>query len=159
MTKLSMEIKLKKHIDGHQLEKGYSKVISKGKVKASNTKSTSDEPKERKPATAYRIFLNEMRPVVRNQHPDATPQEMIKLLNEAWNKEKAEGKKDLWPGKVLKVSTKCVRVMFYDKSRTIEDKNHAHIIPFSTDISVCEGRGSVWVKAWKEAKWDLEKRK
>ena len=64
-----------------------------------------------------------------------------------------------WPGKVLKVSTKCVRVMFYDKSRTIEDKKHAHIIPFSTDISMCEGRGSVWVKAWKEAKGEMEKMK
>ena len=267
-----LESRLKKHMNGHQLEKGYSKVVSKGKVKASKTKSTSDDPKESKPATAYRVFLKEMRPVVRNQHPDASPQEMIKLLNEAWNKEKAEGKKEVWekkaketpkssdivepptnnesageillseaenhtikkcdlcgimitnlrrhmtlahatnaiddelsitliedppeeqeqeiveqetveeestgdgamsegdivliqkktlhwPGKVLKISTKCVQVMFFDKSRTIEDKKHNHIIPFSMDISICEGRGSVWVKAWKEAKEELEKNK
>ena len=44
-----------------------------------------------------------MRPKVRHENPDASPQEIIKFLNVAWNKEKAEGRKNHWlnPGAVV----------------------------------------------------------
>ena len=46
--------------------------------------------------------------------------------------------------------------MFYDKARTKEWKQLKYLVPFSTDVSVCDGRGAQWVKAWKEAKKDYE---
>jgi hypothetical protein len=52
-----------------------------------------------------------------------------------------------WPGKVVSRNGSMVEVMIYDKARTKDTKQ---------DIAVCEGRGSVWVKAWKEAKVEFE---
>ena len=60
-----------------------------------------------------------------------------------------------WPAKVLKISPESVKVMFLDKSRLVEDKKHKFIMPFSTDVSVCEGRSSAWIKVWKEAKSEI----
>ena len=42
-----------------------------------------------------------MRPIIRNKNPDATPQEIIILLNEAWNKEKEAGNKKIWEKKAI----------------------------------------------------------
>ena len=49
-----------------------------------------------------------------------------------------------------------VEVMIYDKARTKDTKHSKFLMPFTVDIAVCEGRGSVWVKAWKEAKVEFE---
>ena len=51
-----LERKLKKQMNAHQIEQGYSKVVCQGKIKASKVKATSDEPKDIKPPTAYRVF-------------------------------------------------------------------------------------------------------
>ena len=100
----------RKHMNGHQLEKDYSKIVSKGKVKATKTKS-SDDSKESKTTSAYRLFQKERRPIIRNQNPDATPQEIIKLLNEAWNKEKADGRKQVWEKKQTKSLQKLQKMI------------------------------------------------
>ena len=34
-----------------------------------------------------------MRPIFKDENPEVTPQEMIRLLNTAWNTEKENGKK------------------------------------------------------------------
>ena len=264
-----LESKLKKHMNGHEIQKGFKKVVSKGKVKA-NSKSEESEPKVAK-VTGYRLFLQTKRPEIRSQNPDATPQEMIKLLNEAWNREKASGNKaewdkkakndennratanetdipradakddnhaikkcgicglmianlnahmminhrpttvepiameeietdvieeevesspviveeveasdaiaeveeggfqvgDLvmvmrktlhWPGKVLRRNFNLVDVMIFDKARTQELKQPKFLLPFTPDLAACEGRGAVWVKAWKEAKKEYEEK-
>ena len=92
--------KFKKHMNAHQIAKGYSKVVSQGKVKASKAKQKSNakennEVKE-KPLSAYRFFLKTTRVKVRNENPDATPQDMIRLLNNAWRKEKEDGRVKNW---------------------------------------------------------------
>ena len=265
---------LKKHMNSHEITKGFKKVISKGKVKAKAvvTENDESEPKTTK-LTGYRLFMQTKRPIIRNQNPDATPQEMVKLLNEAWNNEKLAGNKDVWdkkakefgktddnpfqecdicglmiakstkkvhmernhaiqvpaeqvvetvapgpaehdvvapapaeqevvdvvhepvpstqdvettepvlaeeenigtataaptfktgdivmvlrktlhwPAKIISSNSNMFEIMIYDKSRTMEKKQVKYLQPFSTDPSVCDGRGAMWVKAWKEAK-------
>ena len=297
--KLILENSLKKHMDGHMMEKGFKNVISKGRVKASsraNDKGGKSEGKEVK-MNGYRIFLKTKRPEIKDNNPDANPREMIVLLNAEWNKEKIAGRKDFWerlakeqndvdsvnsvndvgpiggsvqapgqfheiqkcglcglmianlnvhmsvahkevvvgnvepavanvepvvthgepvvanvepvvanvepvvanvepvdtndepvvtldelvvandetvvanvtkfkvddivmvqrktlhwPGKVMGINNKWVEVMVYDKNRTVEKKHEKFVLPFSTDPSCCDGRGSVWTKAWKSAK-------
>ena len=61
-----------------------------------------------------------------------------------------------WPGKVLKFTPKTCDVMIFDKARTVENKAHKFIIPFSTDLAICDGRGASWIKAWKEAKKEFD---
>ena len=61
-----------------------------------------------------------------------------------------------WPAKIVSVSSNRCEVMIFDKTRTIDSKQMKFIIPFSTDQAICEGRSSVWVKAWKEAKKEFE---
>ena len=61
-----------------------------------------------------------------------------------------------WPAKILTRNSNLVELMFYDKARTKEWKQLKYLVPFSTDVSVCEGRGALWVKAWKEARKDYE---
>ena len=290
--------KFKKHINSHQIEKGYSTVVSRGKVKASKSKSKEKEKETKetkeKPTTAYRLFFKAMRPKIRDENPDANPQDMIKLLNTAWTKEKDEGNKKKWekaakeandanadeprvvlnnqeamegpvvdnhviqkcgicnliifnvashmrmhkendendienllieesvdaagdafeqdvppvvvpeleeafpsvepvpttaeeatkesrnevatdvasflngdivlvlrksvhwPGRILSISPKTYEIMIFDKARTVENKARKYILPFTTDMSICDGRSSIWVKAWKDAKNELE---
>ena len=276
-----LEANMKKHLNGHMIQRDFKVVVSKGKVKARGKEKDELEPKVAK-VTGYRLFIKCKRPEVRNEHPDATPQEMIRFLNEAWNKEKAAGEKsdwdnkakngfdedtraneisevgqveiaqrkknheiqkcticglmianlnvhmrlhsgeetlvidqevnteqvagtveenpeiDLevdgepevaietaaieenpeigadeegfqpgtivmvkrktihWPGKVVSRNGSMVEVMIYDKARTKDTKHSKFLMPFTVDIAVCEGRGSVWVKAWKEAKVEFE---
>ena len=49
--------------------------------------------------------------------------------------------------------------MIFDKARTTEMKQQKFILPFTADMAACEGRGAVWVKAWKEGKEEYESRK
>ena len=42
------------------------------------------------------MFLQSKRPEIRDKYPNASLQEIIRLLNEAWNIEKASGNKKLW---------------------------------------------------------------
>ena len=271
---------LKKHMNSHEIAKGFKKVISRGKVKAKAIPMNEEsEPKTVK-LTGYRQFMQNKRPLIRDENPDATPQEMVKLLNEAWNNEKLAGNKEIWdkkakefgrketievnpfqecsicglmiakstknihmernhgsnsnppqsdpsiptaenniapaevisvpaediseqnvpeeavtdatadaslpdipanpevvsappsfdvgdfvmvmkktlhwPARVLARNSNIFEVMYYDKARTKEQKQLKYLVPFSTDVSVCEGRGALWVKAWKEAKKDYE---
>jgi hypothetical protein len=269
-----LEANMKKHMNGHEIQKDFKLVVSKGKVKARGKEREETEPKVAK-VTGYRLFIKSKRPEIRNEHPDASPQDMIKYLNDAWNKEKVAGKKDEWdrkakngleedvarvvetsalvehfgpieenhqimkcgicglmianlsvhmrnhhgevtqtievadimeadhaieetlegqnaiegtevenvenaneviaeedfepgaivmvkrktihwPGKVLSSNSGTIEVMVYDKARTKEKKNSKFVIPFTSDMAVCEGRGTVWVKAWKEAKLEFE---
>ena len=295
-----LEINFKKHMNAHTIEKGYSKVVSQGKVKASKSKAKTDNTsikEKEKPSSGYRYFLKMTRPKLRNENPDASPQDMIKLLNAAWNREKENGRKkhwenaakeaaleasteatengsgealtdhehlpeapvqvqknhsiqkcnicnlmianvenhmrihetereittetllvdeDLvveevleleterentaetllvdegligevleleeastdgasplsigqivlvqrkslhWPAKIAGISSKSCEVIIFDKARTKDKKQMKFIIPFSTDQAICEGRSSVWVKAWKEAKAEFEAKK
>ena len=291
-----LEINYKKHMNAHNIERGYSKVVSRGKVKASKSKAKPDDAsvkEKEKPSSGYRYFLRMTRPKLRNENPDASPQEMIKLLNTAWNIEKENGKKkhwenaakeatfeastvvtenvigetltdyellpeaqvpvqvqknhsikkcticnlmianvenhmrlheserestietvvvedpieeDLeleeaaadavvdsdpveedieleeaatdatsplsigqivlvqrkslhWPAKIAGISSKSCEVIIFDKARTQDNKQMKFIIPFTTDQAICEGRSSVWVKAWKEAKAEFEAKK
>lgn len=61
-----------------------------------------------------------------------------------------------WPGKILKTTPKACEVVVFDKSKTVEQKQLKFVIPFSADMAACEGRGSTWVKAWKDAKKEFE---
>ena len=74
-----LEINLKEHMNGNKIQKEYKQVVSKGKVKA-KAKSEESEPNVVK-ITGYGLFLQTKRPEIRNQNPDATPQDMIMLLN------------------------------------------------------------------------------
>ena len=280
-----LQVNLKKHLNSHEIQKGFKKVISKGKVKAKSSTNEETEPKVAK-LTGYRLFLQTKRPEMRNQNPDATPQEMIKILNEAWNREKMSGNKESWdkkakeneqpkenrsqpeenhairkcsicglmianlnahmminhsenqapilvpspaplddpsevqeaantssdaqqedtttthlethpeptttitgssdeevsfqnddstndpfnpgnlvmvlrkslhwPAKVLSRNTNLVEVMIFDKARTTEVKQPKFLVPFVPDVAACEGRGAVWIKAWKEAKQEYD---
>ena len=93
-----LEANMKKHLNGHMIQRDFKVVVSKGKVKARGKEKDELEPKVAK-VTGYRLFIKCKRPEIRNEHPDATPQEMIRFLNEAWNKEKAAGKKSDWDNK------------------------------------------------------------
>ena len=303
--KLILENSLKKHMNGHVMEKGFLNVVSKGKVKASRAKGGDESVgKKESKLNAYRMFLKTKRPEIRNIHPDATPQEMIVLLNAEWNKEKAAGRKDIWhsraqkeneeadsyndddavttlagsedpdvplarsaplvapivaplvvveanhsvdaplveafheirrcdlcglmianlnahmmlahkpddanqdeeevslqeidqvegeegskgqdneeietavvanfsvgdiimvlrktlhwPGKIMSITNKTFEVMVYDKARTVEHKHEKYIMPFSSNVSCCDGRGAAWVKAWKAAKAAYDNRR
>ena len=95
--KLILEVNLAKHMDGHLTENSYKKVVKRGKV------SSKTESKDAK-ITAYRVFLKTKRPEVRDLNPDATPQQMIALLNNEWNKEKAAGGQDYWKQQADKVN-------------------------------------------------------
>lgn len=57
----------------------------------------------------------------------------------------------------LLVKENVFKIKVYDKKGTTEDKYEKYIIPFSVDSTVCEGRSPALIKAWKEAKADLEK--
>ena len=95
--KLVLETNLKKHMNGHMMETGFKNVVSKGKVKASKAKDNEEGKTKKEPKlNGYRMFQKMTRPQVRNINPDATPQEMMVLLNAEWTKEKAAGRKGLW---------------------------------------------------------------
>ena len=80
--KLVLESELKKHMNGHMMEKGFKTVVSKGKVKASKAKDVEEPTAKRETKlTGYRMFQKMTRPQIRNMNPDATPQEMLVLLN------------------------------------------------------------------------------
>ena len=64
-----------------------------------------------------------------------------------------------WPAKIAGISSKSCEVIIFDKARTKDKKQMKFIIPFSTDQAIREGRSSVWVKAWKEAKAEFEENK
>ena len=86
-------------MNSHDIVKGFKKVISRGKVKAKAIPLNEEsEPKTAK-LTGYRLFMQNKRPIIRDQKPDATPQEMVKLLNDAWNDEKLAGNKEIWDKK------------------------------------------------------------
>ena len=90
-------------MNSHEIAKGFKKVISRGKVKAKTIPMNEEsEPKTVKP-TGYRLFMQNKRPIIRDQNPDATPQEMVKLLNEAWNNEKLAGNKEIWDWRAKKL--------------------------------------------------------
>ena len=89
-----LEGTLVSHKKGHQTTTGYKKVVSKGKVKVPKEKHVSEATE--KMITGYRHFLKTMRPQVRSENPGASPQEMVRLLNAAWNVEKENGKKSYW---------------------------------------------------------------
>jgi hypothetical protein len=93
-----LESRLDKHMNGHKIEKGYSKVVSKGKVKASGNKNDKTETKDVK-TTGYRLFTKSKRPEIRNMNPDATPQELMVILNAEWRKEKIAGRMEFWQKK------------------------------------------------------------
>ena len=60
-----LEINFKKHMNAHTIEKGYSKVVSQGKVKASKSKAKTDNTsikEKEKPSSGYRYFLKMTRP-------------------------------------------------------------------------------------------------
>ena len=265
-----------KHMKAHKTEKGFSKVVHQGKVKAGRAKNKNDEKtneKEKvKSVSGYHHFLKIMRPIFKDENPEVTPQEMIKLLNTAWNKEKENGRKkhweeeakksviteteevvvedrenvtdvptdqnnhsitkcticnrmisnvenhmamhhqeqpvvdeptiidssdtttqvvdddkpehddearqqavstpsdsfsvgDIvlvqrktihWPAKIASIVGNTCEVVIFDKARTKDRKNTKYLMSFTTDQSICEGRSSLWVKAWKEAKQEAE---
>ena len=272
-----LQSNFKKHLNSHEITKGYKNVISKGKVKAKATNNVESVPKVAAKLTGYRLFLQTKRPEIRNQNPDATPQEMIKILNQAWNSEKLLGNKEAWdkkakedgerdnsaqteenhfiqkcnicglmianlnvhmtmnhsqdtgttheapnedepatetleapttqlevaeeteeleaeqevvpdntavieatdgestqnnfkpgdlvmvlrktlhwPAKVVSNNFNLIEVMIFDKTKTKEIKQPKFLVPFTPDVAACEGRGAVWVKAWKEAKKEYE---
>ena len=64
-----------------------------------------------------------------------------------------------WPAKIVSSNGKLFEVMIFDKARTTEMKQQKFILPFTADMAACEGRGAVWVKAWKEGKEEYESRK
>ena len=51
------------------------------------------------------------------------------------------------------------KIKVYDKKGTTEDKHEKYIMPFNSDSTLCEGRSTAWIKAWKEAKAELQDRK
>ena len=61
-----------------------------------------------------------------------------------------------WPAKIANIVGNTCEVVIYDKARTKDRKNMKFIVPFSMDQSICEGRSSLWVKAWKEARQEAE---
>ena len=72
-------------MNSHKIVKGFKKGISRGKVKAKTIPMNEEsEPKTVK-LTGYRLFIQNKISIIRDQNPDATPQEMAKLLNEACN--------------------------------------------------------------------------
>ena len=87
-----LEINMKKHLNGHAIQKGFKMVVSKGKVRVKGKDKDESEEKVSK-LTGYRLFQKSKRPEIRDKYPDASPQEIIRLLNEAWNIEKASAKK------------------------------------------------------------------
>ena len=101
-----LESQLKKHLNSHKIEQGYQNVVSQGKIRASKKKNSE---KSSTP-TAYQLFMKESRPLIKTQNPTAKPQEIIKMLNEAWNKEKAEGNKDFWEEKAKNVRSNISQV-------------------------------------------------
>ena len=296
-----LETNLTKHMNGHKIEKGYSSVVNKGKVRATRKKSEkNDETKETK-VTGYRLFAKLKREEIKNRNPEATPQEIMATLNAEWNMEKLAGRKDYWdkrantagdatkdrsnefhkyqkcqlcglmiinlnahmlrshkdvseeavtiaepasenvlvveeveldvasenneenlieeteiesteevvtveqfepelvtdstvteevvtvgndvsefiteqsfkigdilmvqrktlhwPCKVIEVvSNKTYKVMGFDKNNTTEIKHDKYLLPFTTDAAVCEGRGAAWIKSWKSAKAEFERK-
>ena len=82
-----------KHSTSHQVIQSVKRRVgSKNK-----TKNTGNAPKHKKStSSAYKYFLTQMRPYYKNENPDASPQEILKILNIAWKKEKNEGKKKYW---------------------------------------------------------------
>ena len=82
-------------MNGHKIETGYLAVVSKGKVKAStkNNEKTSDS-KEVK-LNGYRFFLRSKQAEIKTLNPEASPQEIMTILNAEWNKEKVDGRKDV----------------------------------------------------------------
>ena len=57
-----------------------------------------------------------------------------------------------WPRKVLLVRPKSVDVEVFDKAKTIVTKEYKEIKSFTFDESLCKGRKSSWITAYKEAK-------
>ena len=64
-----------------------------------------------------------------------------------------------WPAKIVSSNGKLCEVMIFDKAHPTEMKQQKFILPFTSDMAACEGRGAVWVKAWKEGKEEYESRK
>ena len=61
-----------------------------------------------------------------------------------------------WPAKIANIVGNTCEVVIFDKKRTKDRKNTKYLMAFTTDQSICEGRSSLWVKAWKEAKEEAE---
>ena len=87
-----LESYMKKHLNGHAIQNGFKMVVSKGEVRFKGKDKDESEEKVSK-LTGYRLFQKSKRPEIRDKYPDASPQEIIRLLNEAWNIEKASAKK------------------------------------------------------------------
>ena len=44
-----------------------------------------------------------------------------------------------WPGKVLSGNSRLIEIMIFDKARTKESKHPKFVLPFSADLTACEG--------------------
>ena len=76
-----LESEMQKHNAAHQTLKTYKSGLEMGRVRA---KSNSDKPKPKRAITACNLFYKENRARLRSEHPNASPQEMFKIIGEAW---------------------------------------------------------------------------
>ena len=100
-----LEANFKKHMAAHRIETGYSTVVSQGRIKAVRTKDKADKPDK---PSGYKLFMKTMRPKIRNQNPDISPQEMVRKLNLAWNNEKDHGRKKYWDEKAKEAAADII---------------------------------------------------
>ena len=68
------------------------------KEKKTKAKKSDDEenPKEKKPPTAYNIFVKEQRVIIKEQglYPDLNSREIMSKIGELWTRKKEEAKSD-----------------------------------------------------------------
>ena len=79
---------------GKILTQVYHEITSNKKVKTDNTekkvkkskkeKSDDDEPKKKREPTLYNIFVKEQMPLIKEEFPELSRQDLMRKVGEAW---------------------------------------------------------------------------
>ena len=91
-NKQVLESEYEKHKEAHQTMNNFKTGLGMGKVRAKS--SISEGPKPKRGLTSFNLFSKHIRPKIRSSNPSATPQDMFKLIAEAWK----EADKSHWEG-------------------------------------------------------------
>ena len=73
----------------HQITSGKKKGEPK-KKKAKKETDEDEEPKKKREPTAYNLFVKEKMPIVKNDYPELSRQDLMKKVGELWKKQKEE---------------------------------------------------------------------
>jgi hypothetical protein len=73
-------------------QKKESKTDEPKKKRAKKSKDSDEEPKKKREPTAYNLFVKEHMPLVKEEFPELSRQDLMKKVGEIWREKKEEMK-------------------------------------------------------------------